>query len=170
MNQLKRGQAVIEFIAFFPFMIVLYFVLLAIGNSINSGINQQKITRGYYYNIVHNDSYVNTKTLLSFYYSSGVTRSGMLGIGWAQSLDGETPIATCFKVVKQKQDGFLEPESCISKIQNRRSSSFIRPKTVYGVCGESFATGVGNFWNVARNIPGNSVVSAHVSSCLNIRN
>ena len=45
----QQGQALVEFIIFLPFMLMMYTVVITLGDAINGSINQQKATRAYFY-------------------------------------------------------------------------------------------------------------------------
>ena len=167
----ERGQAVIEFLIFFPLMLVLYFILITLGNAINSGINQQKIARGYLYNTIQNDSYGLSNNLLKIFYGDGVTKAGMFAIGWAEYMDGEVPIAPCFKLAPLTTRTENSDETCLTRADAKKTSKYIRLKTAYGICTESYiiSNQVGGFWSGAKNVPGNSIPASHYSSCLNPR-
>jgi hypothetical protein len=52
----QRGQALIELIIFLPLIFTLYGLIGGFANAINGSINQQKITRSYFYFRAQNSS------------------------------------------------------------------------------------------------------------------
>jgi hypothetical protein len=126
-SKTQRGQALVEFIIFLPFMLMMYTVVVSLGDAIHGSINQQKVTRSYFYYRLQNNSQIskpqrNGSTL----FNDEWTSFGHTFIGWADYLDGKTPFLPCYKLnlpfapavgtvyglcgaTMQKQDGeFLE--------------------------------------------------------------
>ena len=144
----KKGQAMFEFIIFLPFVIVLFKMFLNIGGAINGSINQQKALRGYYYFTLNNKSYYpSLKTLGNF---AGFQSVGFYALGFAEDLISDKPVAPCYK---------LEPffgediDECNRKPKNNESQ-FIKPKTMYGLCGPQYVQqGAGN-WQMVYTTPG----------------
>lgn len=126
----QKGQALFEFIAFIPFLLMLYSITLTISNSLNASINQQKSTRAYFYYLNQNDSRfpsaVRPSTFSSF---------SMSIIGWASELEGQTPVAPCFEL--QIPIGDIEGDECKAAYSEDKTQ-FIRVGTVYGLCGASY--------------------------------
>ncbi|MCY4523174.1 MAG: hypothetical protein OXB84_00400, partial [Halobacteriovoraceae bacterium] len=45
----SKGQALIELLVFFPFLILLIIAMLKLASAINGSINQQKAVRSYFF-------------------------------------------------------------------------------------------------------------------------
>lgn len=133
----EDGQALIEFIIFLPFMAMLYFVVLSLGSSINSSINQQKVTRAFFYHRLLNNSYVTRP----FYSNSSPNHAafnetyGHYFTGWMTRLESNSPLMPCHKLnmpfAPASTDVCEESYSSIT-------TQFIRVGTVYGICGATF--------------------------------
>ena len=136
----EEGQALIEFILFFPFLLMMYSVTLSIANSINASINQQKVTRAYFYYRLQNNSTAPTP-----FRQEGNTawwRSSGQHINlWGERQIGDQPLAACFKF--NVPLGVDQEDSCETSYQNR-ATQFIRVGTVYGVCGATYLNAQGN--------------------------
>lgn len=132
----QNGQAMIEFILFLPFMLMMYSVLLSLSNSINASINQQKITRGYFYYRLQNNSMFPRPRRVGAEAAAGWNSFGMQIMGWAERLEGGiTPVAPCYKF--QLPIGTSEDDSCNDGYSGEMTQ-FVRVATVYGVCGATY--------------------------------
>ena len=134
------GQAVLEFILFLPFMIMMYFTILSIGNAINGSINQQKATRAYfYYRAANNSNLPRPRRAGDSAEPSNNWRTfGMQIMGWAEKFeDDSNPVAPCFKFNLPFEGG--EDDSCDNPYTGT-STQFIRVQTVYGICGATYTT------------------------------
>lgn len=130
----QKGQALIEFVLFLPFMMMMYMTILSIGNAINGSINQQKITRGFFYYRLSNNSTMPRPRRDGQEPSEGWQTFGMQIMGWADRFDGKSPVSPCFKFAIPFDDG---EEEC-NQTYDVKSSQFIRTETVYGVCGATY--------------------------------
>jgi hypothetical protein len=129
----QSGQALIELIIFLPLMFSLYGIISGFANAINGSINQQKITRSYFYFRVQNNSMIPKPSVdiaLSW------SRFGMSFIGWADYLDGDDPVSPCYQVTIPLSAETTD--SCENEYATT-STQFIRVATVYGVCGATYA-------------------------------
>lgn len=138
----NKGQAIFEFVLFVPFMLLFYSACLNIFGAINGSINQQKITRGYFFNSIKGNSTVPDRQALSSYVSSGIESAGMMAIGWRENpfssgeASGTTPKAPCYKMTSLAAP--TSPDECGDAQDDPGPTSFIRVKTVFGVCGASY--------------------------------
>ena len=143
----KSGQAMFEFIIFLPFVIVLFKMFLNIGGAINGSINQQKALRSYYYFTLKNSSYYPSLAQLNSF--SAFQSVGFYALGFAEDLISEKPVAPCYK---------LEPffgediDECLKRPKNNESQ-FIKPKTMYGLCGPQYVR-QSSQWQMAFTTPG----------------
>jgi len=130
----QSGQALIELIIFLPLMFTLYSVISGFAGAIHASINQQKITRGYFYYRVQNNPNIPKPDSAEDYKSW--QKFGMFFIGWKNYFNSNVPVMPCYKVsipLKQKptdkcEDAYTDP-----------STLFVRVGTVYGVCGATMA-------------------------------
>src|SRR5438874_2506988 len=93
----QKGQAIFELILFLPFLLFLYTIYYTAGNAINGSINQQKAVRGYFYNLMKNNSYVLTLSDLRSLQGNGTNQAGFFAIGWASKTQGKNRFAPCFR-------------------------------------------------------------------------
>lgn len=134
-----KGQALIEFILFFPFLLMMYSVTLSLANSINASINQQKQIRGYFYYRMQNNStspYPIRGETVSF------NRFGQQVNLWGVNLVEDLPVAACFKF--NIPLGEAEGDSCEDAYTDR-TTQYIRVGTAYGVCGATYQNNDGHY-------------------------
>jgi hypothetical protein len=131
----EDGQALIEFLIFLPFMLMMYSVSMSISNAINASINQQKIARSYFYYRLANNSTFPRPRRDDIEPSQNWNVFGFQIMGWSEKLLNENPVAPCFKFAVPLGDG--EDDKC-EDTYSGSSTQFIRVKTVYGVCGATY--------------------------------
>ncbi len=146
----QKGQALIELIVFLPLMITLYSVIGGLASSINGSINQQKVTRSYFYFRVQNNSTIpGPKSYQDF---TTLKKFGMFFIGWKDYFQGgETPVMPCYKIsipfketpADKCEDSYTEPKTL-----------WVRVGTVYGVCGGTYVFQGGDNVSLAPDFPG----------------
>lgn len=160
------GQALFEFLAFLPLILILYSVTLTFANAINGSINQQKITRGYFYNLIHNDSYLpSTEVLKDLQQNAGVRTVGMFAIGWKLYAENQSePVAPCYKIISLSAQ--TSDETCTPGNIEGDSTQFVRVKTSYGVCSATYHL-QNNYFIQGTNTLGNAPVAGY-GSCLNL--
>lgn len=154
----QEGQALIEFVLFLPFMLMMYMSILTIGNSINASINQQKITRGFYYYRLANNSTMPRPRRQADEPSNGWQLFGMQILGWADGFEGNNPFSACFKFNLPFDD---EDEECRDTYTELRSQ-YIRTETVYGVCGATYIKDPGSRQNIRQ--PDGNTPAANTSA------
>lgn len=132
MKNNENGQALIEFLMFLPLLLIMYTTTVSIGNSINGSINQQKVTRGYLYNRILNNSTI-PKPSSSDQSFKRWRRFGMFFIGYSKEKRGQEPYAACYKLKLPFSNGETSCER-----YNKTSTSFVRVETVYGLCGNTY--------------------------------
>lgn len=131
----QKGQALIEFVLFLPFLLILYSVTVSLGGAISASINQQKVTRSYFYYRLQNNSMapkINRNTNL---YTSW-NMFGLYFIGWMERFaDGNRPLATCYrlKIPMQARGN----DQCEEGYEGT-TTQYIRIGTVYGICGATY--------------------------------
>ena len=142
----QEGQAIFEFVVFLPLMLVLMTVMLTTGNAINASINQQKATRGYFFNLIQNNSSIPVKTDMELLKNNAVAKVSAFSIGWrTKEVDGKESLATCTKYTTML-GSINADETCEDPILDDNKSQFIRIFTFYGVCTESYQIdGTGNY-------------------------
>ena len=143
------GQALFEFIVFLPFIVIFLNLFFNISGAINSSINQQKATRGFFFRMVQNNSFFpDYDTLRSRL--GRLNTASFYAIGFAEELvDGKEPKATCYRV-----PSFMgrDIDSC-DKVGDGSKSQFVRVYTTFGICGASFQQS-GGFWSYKPESPG----------------
>lgn len=132
----ENGQAIMEFLLFLPFMLMMYSVSMSLSNAINASINQQKITRSYFYYRNMNNSTIPRPRRDGQIPSESWKVFGTQIMGWNEKLvAGENPLAPCFKFALPLGEGVGDScEDSYSKL----STQYIRVQTVYGVCGATY--------------------------------
>lgn len=133
----EDGQGLIEFFLFLPFILMMYSICLSLASSINASINQQKVTRGYFYYKMSNNSM-----------DPGPRRDGNVPEAtwtdysiavniWGENfLSGTDKVkATCFKF--EVPLGNTEGDSCESAY-GEKTTQYIRVSTAYGICGATY--------------------------------
>ncbi len=125
----NEGQSLIEFIVFLPIVTILLVILLNIGSSINGAINQQKITRSYFFSRVKGNSMIP-------YEKENFEVFGMFHIGWAEIMKGEQPVLPCYDLSLNILSDENDETDC--KNYTGDSTQFIRVGTVFGMCGATY--------------------------------
>ena len=144
------GQSLFEFLLFTPFFILLLSTMITISGAINGAINQQKITRAYFFHLIKGNSAVPPLEDLDgapSHKTFGHSFVGTFAIGWMEKNQGgndNKPFATCYKMHDIATVG-LTNDNCDVE-DNGPSSKFFRIFTVFGVCATSYqAQGNGFF-------------------------
>ena len=133
-KQSESGQALIELIIFLPLIVSLYAVIAGFASSINGSINQQKVTRAYFYYRVQNNSTIpgpSTSEFLAW------KKFGLFYIGWKERFSGggETPEMPCYKVnIPFKST----PTDTCEQPYSVENTIWVRVGTVYGICGATY--------------------------------
>lgn len=129
----QDGQAIIELILFFPLLVLLFIYFLNITASINGSINQQKITRSYFFARLKNNS------LYPFSYDVrevGLPHSGMSFIGWTEKFGSSLePYLACYQA---KVPFFSTDETACTAKYPGVNTNYVRVGTVFGICGASY--------------------------------
>jgi hypothetical protein len=136
----QSGQALMEFIIFLPFMLMLYTVVIILGDAIHGSINQQKATRGYFYYRIQNSAHITRP-----FRAGGAPvftnwqTFGMFFLGWADYLENSAnPVYPCYKL--NLPFAAAAGDVCNSTYSGAvPTTQFIRVGTVYGLCGASYA-------------------------------
>ncbi len=130
----QEGQALIELILFLPFMLMMYTVVVSLGDAIHASINQQKITRAYFYYRLQNNAQI-SKPMRGDgggLINAGWSQFGHYFIGWSDYLKSDNPIAPCFKLNLPFAPG--AGDTCEASYTSQ-TTQFVRVATVYGICG-----------------------------------
>lgn len=135
----EKGQALIEFIIFLPFMLMMYTVVASLGDAIYGSINQQKVTRAYFYFRLQGNAQISKQQRSE----GGLTnaeweRFGHYFVGWADYLQGSSPFSPCYKLNLPFDEA--AGDAC-DKAYSNVTTQFIRVASVYGMCGATFARG-----------------------------
>lgn len=132
----SKGQAIIEFIIFVPFIVILYLMILNHGSAINGAINQQKVLRSYFYSRVKHDSMIPKK---SYFVQTEVNTIGFYALGWAEKLVGDgIPYTTCYKVPSFFTDSDSVADCDDETVDQEQTTIHIKPQTFYGVCSATY--------------------------------
>lgn len=131
----QKGQALIELIIFLPLMFMFYSMISGFANAINASINQQKVTRAYFYYKVQNNSTIPKPEDDKIY--KKWQQFGMFFIGWKDYFKAEDkPVAPCYRITVPL--GINASDVCETEYTTP-STSYIRVQTVYGFCGGTYA-------------------------------
>ena len=162
----EDGQAIFEVLIFLPLLIFLYTILYNVGNSINVSINQQKVTRRYFYYLIKGNSFLPSQDDLQAF-RAGYQRVGMSVIGYKDKSEGGAgngvPIAPCFKF-----NSFLTgttDETCDEAKSGERLTSFIRVFTAYGICGETYSIQNGHWLAIYEQGNGEADPKSNPANC-----
>ncbi len=112
---------------------VLYFIVLGLGNSINGSINQQKVTRAYLFARIKNNPYVPQKSS----HEPSWSRFGMEMTGFRINefvAGSESPEGACYSTPLA---GGSDDIDCAENYKDI-ATKFIRVFTVYGLCGQTY--------------------------------
>lgn len=137
----ESGQALFELIVFLPLLLLILTLMVTIGNAINASINQQKVTRGYfYYNLRGNSLGLNSLDISQYEGDFNMTSVGMNVIGWRRrdTSHSETDTyATCFKF-NSLFTGDVADQDCDNPVVNNATTPIVRIFTAYGICTETY--------------------------------
>jgi len=157
MKNNESGQALFEFIAFFPFMIIFFMLIFSVNNAINGSINQQKIARAYFFSRIKGDS--NMPPARSLEAGSWTEIYGMFFIGYAEKTQAQQPFASCYGVFGLRGGDASEGE-CDEELPPAQTSvKYIKPQTAFGACGETYV-------KVAEGQFDQHLTRANASSCI----
>jgi len=132
-NKNQSGQALIELIIFLPLMFTLYSVISGFASAINGSINQQKISRAYFYYRLQNNSTIPKPSSDRSFEAWG--RFGMFFIGWKDYFKGQTPVMPCYRISIPFKAA--PTDKCEESYSNTKTL-YVRVGTVYGMCGATF--------------------------------
>jgi hypothetical protein len=141
----QRGQALIELIIFLPLMITLYSVIGGFAGAINGSINQQKVTRSYfYYRIQNNSTIPGLRAVVND--MNSWSQFGMFYIGWKDYFkggdeSGGQPVMPCYKISIPFKEN---PADKCEDRYTRPQTLWVRVGTVYGICGATYLNGGNN--------------------------
>lgn len=137
----EDGQSLFELIVFLPVLLLILTVMVTVGNAINSSINQQKVTRSYFYYVLRGNSLgLNSIDLKEYGQGSSMSTVGMFAIGWRRSDPGqanEDVFATCYRF-STLFSGDSEDVNCDEPNITGQKTSIIRLYTAYGLCTEVY--------------------------------
>jgi len=134
----QEGQALIELIIFLPLIFTLYGLIGGFANAINGSINQQKITRAYFYYRTQNNSTIPKPLQVPNF--QNWRRFGLVFTGWSDEPISDStpaPVAPCYEI------SFPVAGAPNDRCENQyatKTTQFIRVGTAYGICGASYIT------------------------------
>lgn len=131
----EEGQALIELIVFLPLIITLYSVIGGFSNAINGSINQQKVTRAYFYYRTQNNSTIPKPDSGKSHDKWG--QFGNFHVGWKDYFKdgGSNPVMPCYRISIPFSKA---PTDTCEEGYSSQNTLFVRVGTVYGVCGTTF--------------------------------
>jgi hypothetical protein len=117
-------------------MFILLSIMVSIGSAINGSINQQKITRGYFFARVSGNSTIPIRSQLIRWKENGIHHAGFYTIGWRDYTGGGgagdgSPIAPCYKASTLVKA--ISGDKCLNKIEAKKTN-YVRVKTAFGIC------------------------------------
>lgn len=130
----NKGQSVVEFLFFLPFIIVLFVMTIAITSSINGAINQQKAARSFFFFISKSNPKYPSLQNLSRFSGRGLKTVGVQVIGWMDYGKGEVPVAPCYSLESLISDVASDTCEAPGASDGDATSKFIRSYTLFGVC------------------------------------
>lgn len=139
----EKGQAIFELIVFLPLLLLILTVMVTVGNAISSSINQQKVTRGYFYYILRGNSQgINSIDLKEYSTDHGMTNVGMFSIGWRRSeaeQSDDQVFATCFRFSPMFSADNSDENCDEPNLGSESKTSIIRLYTAYGICSDVYS-------------------------------
>lgn len=136
MKENEKGQALLELIIFLPLMFTVYAIITGFANAIYGSINQQKVTRAYFYYRVQNNSTIPRRPDPQVNW----TQYGSFFVGWREKIQEERPLQPCYRIsipVANAADDSCDAEYTAPP-ESRPSTQFMRVGTVYGFCGATY--------------------------------
>lgn len=158
----EEGQAIFEILVFLPIFLFFYTIIFNVGSAINVSINQQKVTRRYFYFLNKGNSFLPGTLDLETWGSMSYTGLSMLG--YRDYAESDQPIAPCFEF-----SNFMtgdSGETCDTPLSGESKTNFIKIMTAYGICGESFFQSNGH-WIVSNSTADDQIPRKNTSmSCI----
>lgn len=138
----QEGQAIIEMVLFFPLLVLLFVYFLNITASINGSINQQKITRSYFFaRLKSNSMYPLAQDFRPELGGVLWDYAGMSFIGWTEKFNSsQEPFLACYKA---NVPFFKTEETECSAQYSGNNTNYIRVGTIFGICGATYRMGSG---------------------------
>lgn len=137
----QEGQALFELIIFLPLLLLILTLMVTISNSINASINQQKVTRGYFYYGLRGNSLGQNRTDLNEYQDDfSMTNVGMSVVGWRRSDAGSSNndiYAPCFRFNSLFTSDTTD-QDCDAPSVSSGVTPIVRIYTAYGICSETY--------------------------------
>lgn len=133
MKKNEDGQAILEFLVFLPLFLLFVGLIVGLGSAINGSINQQKAVRGYFFYTAQNNSMIPKPDYINNP-KDGWRSFGMYFIGWYDRIDGNQPIAPCYKIPVPLDSGDNVCDDSYSEL----TTQLIRVGTVFGICGATY--------------------------------
>jgi len=160
-NKNQSGQALIELIVFLPLMFGLYAMISGFANAINGSINQQKVTRGYLYYRLQNNSHFPKPSAVS----PNWEKFSMQIMGWRENfINGKQPVMPCYKVSLPMTP--TSRDTCEASYTDE-STQFIRVGTVVGLCGATYQRVGSTIYHVPDGTNGDYRGLVDASACTN---
>ena len=124
-----------EFLFFFPFLVLLLITMLKFASAINGSINQQKAVRSYFFHLIKNNSNLPNMRDLEEYGGKSLNVVRMSVLGWRNKKDAaDNSFAPCYEMPPFIGAG--SSEKCEDRASN--ITRFIRVFTAFGVCSTNY--------------------------------
>ena len=130
-----------EFLFFFPFMVLLLITMLKFASAINGSINQQKAVRSYFFHLLKNNSNLPNLRDLEIYKKDGndLNKIRMSVLAWRNQEVGPNSYAPCYEMPPFINTGTTETCNDTSGLSSLdKTSSFIRVFTAFGICSTNY--------------------------------
>jgi hypothetical protein len=158
----QNGQALIELIIFLPLMFMVYSMIGGFASAINGSINQQKITRAYFYYLTQGNSLAPGPDSKGQVHNSW-QQFGMSFVGWREKfVSGDNPTMPCYKINVPLK---AAPTDKCDEPYSTETSLFIRVGTAYGICGATFRNESGSTLWLPNSPNANYSNVVDISSC-----
>lgn len=134
----EHGQALFEAMIFIPILLYLVVMMITIGNSISTSINQNQAARTYTFYIMQGNSDGSGAFDIDRLQGQ-LSVLGSFMIGWSEEMagaSGNNPVGANFKIPSLPWAPASD-ENCKDK-SNPEDTSCIKIFTLFGVCGETF--------------------------------
>ena len=133
----EGGQALLEFLVFVPLFLLLVLSVQAVGHAINASINQEKVTRGYFFFLVSHDSFWPDGGALAEFPSLDLMSLDQ--VGWRERSgggNGRESFAGCFPQPTVFGGGNPGDRDCDDKPRpdDPRGLGMVRVYTSFGLC------------------------------------
>jgi hypothetical protein len=143
----QDGQSTFEFLIYLPFLLLFVNIFVSVSGAINASINQEKVTRGYFFYIAKgNPNLPKRSDVLDKDGLSGneIANASMFSIGWREKDVGTNSFLTCFKIKPFTSTDLAE--SCEKSAADQNKTYLVRIGTLFGVCAATYTRQSDNYF------------------------